>query len=133
MSVTISGPAEAVKVGSQVKIKVVLKNISSHELGISKAVGPGEFDYELDIRDDKGIKVAHTKYGRDISPEEGGGISDNTIIVPLPPGGTETNTITISKIHDMSRPGRYTVQVRRYEGDSKSWINSNTITVTITQ
>jgi len=27
----------------------------------------------------------------------------------------------------------YTVQVRRYEGDSKSWINSNTITVTITQ
>jgi hypothetical protein len=40
--------------------------------------------------------------------------------------------ISVSDLYDLSKPGQYTIQVRRWDDETKTWVKSNTLTVTVT-
>jgi hypothetical protein len=75
-----------VKSGSEIRLRVLLKNASDREILVARTVAGldhGEFDYGVEVRDEKGIKVPHTKYGRDMDHDERGGASGSVIMTPL--------------------------------------------------
>ena len=47
-------------------------------------------------------------------------------------GEERTQVVSVSDLYDLSKPGQYTIQVRRWDDDTKTWVKSNTITVTVT-
>ena len=53
-------------------------------------------------------------------------------LVSLKPSQDWRNTLRVSDLYDLSKPGQYTIQVRRWDDETKTWVKSNTITVTVT-
>jgi hypothetical protein len=39
--------------------------------------------------------------------------------------------IALNDFYDLSAPGQYTIQVRRWDDETKTWVKSNTLTVTV--
>jgi C4-type Zn-finger protein len=39
----------------------------------------------------------------------------------------------LTKLHDLSRPRKYTVQIERFDESTKSFVKSNKVTVTVTE
>jgi hypothetical protein len=86
--------------------------------------------YEYDVRDDGGNLVPKAVRS---APEEGNGWSG--IPRAIKPGETcEARGGSIDHLYDMTRPGKYTIQVsRRISNDPKDGVvKSNIITVTVT-
>jgi len=50
----------------------------------------------------------------------------------LDPGKSVTNRVNVTQVYDLSRPGKYTIQVKQYDDESKSFVKPNKITVTVT-
>lgn len=47
------------------------------------------------------------------------------------PGTAYTDDLDISGLYDLSQPGNYTAQVSQFDYESKTWVKSNAITVTV--
>ena len=147
-ALTISTPANTVKRGAEIAIEVSLKNTSSSSISIN-AFQIAVDSYMVEVLDSAGNSAPLTEYGRVVLKGEryqprggvykihmpGGG---NARVFRLEPGGTARETLSVSDLFDMSRPGTYTIQVQRGEGYTVKLskgpiIKSNTITVTVTQ
>ena len=50
----------------------------------------------------------------------------------LLPGESWRDLILMKNLYDLSQPGQYTIQVRRWDDETKTWVKSNTLTVTVT-
>jgi hypothetical protein len=51
---------------------------------------------------------------------------------PLNPGEEDRHSLMISKLYDLSKPGKYTIQVTRLDLEgTKIQLKSNAITVTV--
>jgi hypothetical protein len=48
------------------------------------------------------------------------------------PAEERTQIIVVNDLYDLRQPGQYTIQVRRWDDETKTWVKSNTITVTVT-
>ena len=44
-------------------------------------------------------------------------------VVSLKPGQDWRNTLRVSNLYDLSTPGQYTIQVRRWDDETKTWVN----------
>jgi hypothetical protein len=139
-SIVIAGAQEPVKVGSEVKVEIVLKNTSDHELTIGKtnAVSQAEFHYLVEVRDDQGRSAPDTEYGRRVFGRE---TKKRTILYwgeayfTLKPNQTLEDEAVASKLYDMSRPGKYLIQVSRVVPKELvgGVVKSNAVTVTVKQ
>jgi hypothetical protein len=138
-SVTIKAKASTVKLGSAILVEVTLSNITDHAI----AYIPGDAGEDIDVLDDKGAAVRATKAG-----EVYKGVSDNRTVHPdgtvsfevrsssgqvlsMEPGGSGTHEIDVSKLFDFQKPGKYTVQVKRLDVDTRVVAKSNLITITV--
>ncbi len=137
ISVTISPSSDVVKLGSELRIKIVITNISNRELDVGRPVGngpQGEFRNLIDVRDERGNAAVKTKYYRQIRGEEvtHGGIRLETTDSLLKPGESTAEEVVVSKLYSLEKEGKYTVQTQRDDPDSKALVKSNRITVTVT-
>jgi hypothetical protein len=132
-SLTIGASKNVVKVGSQIGLSVSLSNDSLGEIGGSDEGDEPDFGYTFDVQDEKGAAAPDTEFGRrrkrDMLPQEHEPvriISPGPLIT-VPPGGTYIDKVDVTKLVDMSRPGKYTIQVH--------WgmVKSNRIKVTVTE
>ena len=137
-SILITGPEKPVKAGSEVKIGIVLKNTSDREIAVGRtSVSQAEFHYLVDVRDGKGHPAPNTEYGRRIMGREAGErtiiFSSGDALFTLKPNETLEDEAVVSKLYDLSRPGKYFIQAIRkpLEKVSTGQVKSNTITITI--
>jgi hypothetical protein len=125
-SIVITTDNPVVKAGSDVLIKIQMKNISNHDMDCTMAPANGlDRKYRYDIRDAQGRPAV--KVSRSHPELESGSIFPCT----LKPGeSTPAVDNSISWIYDFTRPGKYLVQVSR--DDSKEGLaKSNKITLTV--
>jgi hypothetical protein len=119
--------------GDPIKMAITMKNISDHDITMSKWVGnsQAELNYEIIVRGNNGEMPIETRYKNVIKE---GGIGGSRKIFPLKPGEEITETSNINKLYDLSRPGEYTIQVEKElpASEGKGMAQSNTITITVT-
>jgi hypothetical protein len=132
-SITISTEKTEVKAGSELFIKVQMKNISDHEVDCSRVPTNGwDGAYQYDVRDTHG-NLAERKLLVPGHPEIKGASSIWPCI--LKPGESTNDDHIISRLYDLSHPGKYAIQVSRLiTGGHKEdgVVKSNTITITVT-
>lgn len=166
-SFSISLPQEVVKSGSEVRVKIVLRNTTDHELRFVHDVG-GPFLYRGSVVDGSGNAATYTEFGRrtwgqNLGPFDFSGfpfieiaeapqtcVSGNRYSASKPPTqrcgpfctsadielanrdcGLLREELVISQLYDLTKPGKYTIQLERYDAESKTTIKSNTISVMI--
>jgi hypothetical protein len=141
-SITINAP-DVISAGSEPKLSIVLKNTSDHEIMLGRSVQPdqGELHHDVEVRDDKGDLAPETEYHRKIKgrlPTIPGKAPpppnvSSVIFIPMKPGETRKDDLTLSKLYDLGKPGKYTIQLSRFDEDTKAVVKSNTITVNVTK
>jgi hypothetical protein len=140
-SLTLVAENATLKAGSPVMVKVTMKNESEHNISVytEGTSDQGGFVYKADVWDEKGSTAPETKFGRSIqghdTPEDlrrepyvivtsgGEGI--------LAPGQTQSDQVNLNKLYELSRPGKYTIQLRRFDAESNSFVLSNKVQVSV--
>lgn len=141
-SLTISSPRDSIQVGSPVKVKVILTNISGHDISLwhENAEDQGGWVYKIDIHDERGRIPPETELGRrirlnttdiaDVTPEDFVGHRSGASSA-LGSGKTEIDMLNVSRLYNLTQPVKYTIQVERFDDISKTEVKSNTIVVSI--
>lgn len=136
ISIAIKTSQTVVKTGSDVVVQVEMKNISQVDVpdGAPLADGPTT-SFQWEVRDSSGKQVAMTDYGlRANHLDSPNGVprvwAGSFFSAPLAPGKVITQTLALTKEYDLSKPGKYTVQASR--GDGQTRVKSNIITLTVT-
>jgi hypothetical protein len=123
ISVTISAPSLDVKAGSEFKVDVVMTNTSNERVALT--MWPD--DFRVDVRDSDGKPVGKAKQAGKVQPPiQGQGSSQG---MELAPHEVYRWKEIVGKELDLSKPGKYTIQVTRMNG--KTAVKSNTITITV--
>ena len=128
--------SDVIKAGEPLALTVTLVN-NSH-----KAVSIPNMDldlyYTIDVRDEHGNTAPETEEARKMreaasSPNYRRWRSG--VMGKLKPHDKSTDKLLVTQYWDMSRPGKYTIQVERQlpEELGKGSVKSNTITVTVTE
>jgi hypothetical protein len=158
LKLVITAPESEIRLGSPVPLKLVLTNISNHDIWFSgfnvsgpvfKQVPLRQID--IQVRDSDGKLVAETEFGKTI---HGRSVERPQVEPPDPskpgkplpgpprdvfmisqPGETLAEESDLSKEFDLSKPGRYTVHAvaRRLDPDAGGLVQSNDVTFTITR
>jgi|ERR1700682_380463 len=133
-SLTIETKNSVARVGEPLHLQVILTNSSHKQLRLAEAPGdpaPAEYQYAIEIRDSNGQLATLTAYGRKFTgsiPPRGSRV---TRIIES--GESVTDEAVLTKLYDLSRPGKYVVQVTRsvppYLG--KGVVRSNRVTIAI--
>jgi hypothetical protein len=138
-SLTISLAQDTAKTGSEVTVKILLKNITDHEIRIGgKGMLPGDDVVPANCRaivtDGKGTRAPYTKYGERMwsRPLEEG-FDGRLIFGAMKAGGQGAFDLVLSRLYDLSKPGKYTIEVHYPDYDSGVIVKSNKITLTITE
>jgi hypothetical protein len=131
-----------------VKLSVTLTNTSDHAITVwvenpsaqagGVISGQGGFVYKFHVLDEKGRVPGDTRFGKALRGlSDPAYLTDETPIkrsggwTTLQPGKTLTNTLTVSTVFDFKEPGKYRIDVERFDDESKSFVRSNSTTVTI--
>ena len=128
---TASAKESSVKSGNAIWVDVTVENKSDHDLLVYRELVGAEDDqggyvYYVDVRDDKGGKPQPTKFLEKKSGIGSGGYID------LKYGKTLTDRVNVCKLFDLSRPGKYSIQIYRKDTTDGTTLTANTITVTVT-
>lgn len=130
LSLSISGPQQAVKIGSEIKVRTNLTNVTNHVITLHDRVPA--CDYPLEVRDESGNLAPETDYRRHLNCNARFNESRN-ILVTLKPHESREDEIIINQLFQLNSPGNYSVQVSRKipkELGSEP-IKSNTLTITV--
>jgi hypothetical protein len=145
LTITISfSDGDVVKTGSGILVSVTLTNHSGKTL--SASLMDYDYDYTIDVRDAQGNSAPESEEVRKARAELdacrksghsscGRRIMLHGVINQIRPGERWEERLLITKYFDMSRPGRYTIQLERTlpEQLGKGTVKPNPITVTVTE
>jgi len=129
-SLTLSALTPRVEAGQRVELKIVMKNLTNHNLEYQHDFrNYQDRSNNYDVWDASGKKLEPTKKKY---PQ----IGDTFEPVPahiVKPGETETSGITITLLYDMTQAGTYTIQASRKISDdaNNGVVQSNKITVSV--
>lgn len=128
-----------------VGLHVITKNISIHRILIRREehaedtamLGPV---FRAEAHDARGIAPRETELARaagnsgETTPDPSFMASARAAgdLVSIGPGEDWWDTIKVNDLYDLHKPGTYTLQVRRWDDETKTWVKSNTITLTVT-
>src|ERR1700724_780616 len=105
-------------------------NLAEHQRMFSHRPGMNhpEFSYTFHVQNAAGRVVEETAYGREsrMHPE-----SEGRTVDYVQPGQSVTQTAHLARLVNLSRPGRYTVQVSRRDPVSQAVVESNEITLNV--
>jgi hypothetical protein len=126
-----------VRLGDPVLLRVRMTNVSRHDVSIWLAKGSGEDQYEVDVRDQKRNLPPDTEYGKKrnghvhlemLKVQDLVGSGD---CVPLRARKSIVHEIDVSKLYDLSTPGKYFIRVQRADPESFAMLKSNTVRITV--
>ena len=119
------GDSVTVKAGSKITLEINVTNTSGHQIEYD----PGITKLVFEVRNAQGKPAPLTPDGEKLRKLYGS--TGHGQFVPqgetLAAGGAQ-----LDGIYDLSKPGVYTIQVSRFDDVSKTWVKSNTITLTVT-
>jgi hypothetical protein len=142
-SLTITLAETSVKLGSPIWVEVTRENKSDHTISVYKEASQdmdqgGSVD-RVFVRDESGAKVPLTSTGKSLQgPETREERNHNRERVFsggyffLPSGKTMTDRVNATRIRDVRRAGKYTVQIEAVDEESKTTVQSNIATVNVT-
>ena len=127
-SIAISVSPDEVRVGSDVPVRITLRNVSNRQIvfGHRPGVNNPEFSYAIEVRNAKGQMVEETAYGREATDARRRQEEDRTVDY-VQPGGSSVQTAHLAKLVSLSRPGWYTVRVSRKDAGSGEVVRSNEV------
>lgn len=133
LTISISVVNPTVKVGTEIRIHVVLRNVSDKAMLIPTSPDPSEAElhYRVQVRDKSEKDAPETTYGHTVRTT---GFSGSEMKISLQPGGTLEQDTLLRKLFDLSTPGVYEVQLSRrvpYDPNGET-VKSNMITITVT-
>ncbi len=107
-----------------------MTNTSDHKIPVFRAKSPdgdqGGWVYEAKIHNQKGAEPPETEaYPLMRDGIKGGGGRK------LDPGDSLKDRVNISKLFDLSKPGKYTIQLRRLDPEKQVMIDSNQVVVKV--
>jgi hypothetical protein len=128
VTLAIAAPTETVRVGSDLKIKTKLTNTSNRAISFFDT--NRECDYPPDVRMEDGRQAPRTS---DYSHVSCGDASGRRIAIKLEPGQSTEDELIINQFYDLSRPGKYHIQVTRKlpKETGITDVKSNFISITI--
>jgi hypothetical protein len=131
-TITINAHQENVRPGEEIRVHIVLTNVSDQPLVVLMSPNPAEAElhYTVFVHDQSGKNASETDYGRRIRLRQLIGSDAATVLKP----GEKLEELTVlTKVFDLSAPGEYEVQLSRpVSEDSKDGIvKSNKITVAV--
>jgi len=131
-SIAIRAPEDEVQVGSDVRVTITLKNLSTKQVLIARHTGTDspEFSYRIVVRNAEGREVEESTYAQGIR-SEGAQAAGRSVVDYVQLDGIEVQTAHVAKLVNLRRPGRYTVQVSRKDPASGVTVKSNEITLNI--
>jgi hypothetical protein len=149
VAIPVGGPApnvpNAPNAHLPLDVTVVTRNVSDHRIVLRRQEHALDQDilgpvFRVDIRDSAGSPPPDTQLGQfrnhlgDMPPDQASITSARAAgtLVSLKPGQEWVTTIPFGDLYDLSKPGHYTLRVRRWDDETKTWVKSNTITVTVT-
>jgi hypothetical protein len=130
--------------GGQVVIEVITKNISKYPTNERTADDKRDLQrfFRVDVQDSQGATPPETDFGisvgnRDDVPPHFMPWNPTTrrgdpLVPSYFPGDERSEVIAVNDLYDLSKPGEYTIQVRRWDDETKTWVKSNTLTVAVT-
>jgi hypothetical protein len=134
-SVTLQAPTAAVKAGSEVRIRVTTTNNSDHEIRFAKGFGEEEFDFEIEVRDEKGQTPPLTEAYSELKEHPTSRCGSYSTYV-LEPGKSFDTDLVVTKLYKITQPGKYTISVTRgqrpmWQTLGKGGVRSNSVTVSV--
>jgi hypothetical protein len=130
-SLTISTPSDSVKTGDQVRLDITITNTSDQDIQV--VITHPEIFYDIDVHHN-GDSARETDYGHRVHNRHTipFGTVSPVVSGPLKPGDKVQEHYVLNDLYDFSDVGKYTVQVQQKDPKTKTFIKSNTITVTVT-
>lgn len=128
-SLTLSALTPRVEPGSLVAVKIVMKNLSNHDLEYGVGYCNGlDRNYDYDVRDSTGKRL---EFSAAKHPELFTCHGWPPHIVK--PGETDTSGGAVSNFYDLSKPGEYVIQVSRKISDrpKDGIVESNKVTISV--
>lgn len=123
----INIPNNVVKAGSPITLYLVVTNTSDHLIQYD----PSLDRLHIELLNHQGGLVPPTERGQKTLAYRG--YENKAFSYQIKPDGSVRGAeIPLNTIYDLSRPGEYTIQVSRFDDTSKTWVKSNTITLTVT-
>jgi hypothetical protein len=120
-TLSLAAESPTTKIGLPVWVKVTLKNTSNHDLKIEKEIS----------EDLCTVVVQEATLQMGFATRRASGIGSLGII-GIQPGKTVVDRVNVSRMYDLTRPGKYTIQAQRSDDVTKAKVLSNKITVTVT-
>jgi hypothetical protein len=116
---------------SKASVYLAITNRSDHPIDFDIGFGVNE----IDVFGQDGKLAPLTEIGRHYGGQGSAGnppIHNPQTTQHLRPGETGSGgMIKLDALYDLSRPGHYTIQVRAFDGESKTIVDSNRVTVTV--
>jgi hypothetical protein len=136
-TVKISSVQDVFKSGSEIRLQIAITNITDSDIAISRAIDDTSAEvggWTIEVWDDTDKAPPETQYQRLLRGE---GLPDeplewSVIMGSLSPGETFKDAMIVTKFYDLSKPGKYSIQVQRIDPTSKVAVKSDKITVTVT-
>jgi hypothetical protein len=126
-SLTVNAEKPEVKAGSEVWVHIQMTNNSDHDIDCSTFYVSGtDLRFHYDVHDSHGNpakkKVEHPEL-----------VPGSIQLCTLKPGESVTRESRITRVHDLSRPDKYAIQVSRGASDNEKdgMVQSNAATVTV--
>jgi hypothetical protein len=130
-SVMISTPEAIATAGSDVNLKVKFTNDTGKDLHFAVG-GPGRGGpaFDINVRDSQGNAVPETSYGLRMHGRDPRPWSGSVFRATSHSGQTVEINLILSKEYDLSKPGKYTVQVQDRRPVVRP-VKSNIVTITV--
>jgi len=110
--VAVSFRQERYSAAAEVELLVTVKNTTEHIIGFYSG-GP-ERDWYFVLRDEEGHEMPPTRYNREIvQPLQASKIYPSQRIVSLRPGQAVSYTFVLSRLYDLTMPGKYRLTAER--------------------
>jgi dipeptidyl aminopeptidase/acylaminoacyl peptidase len=128
--IAISAPIDEVRVGSDARIIITLRNLASHQILFAHRPGTNnpEFSYTIVVRNEKGRVVEETAYGREsrVNPQ-----SEGRTVDYVQPGQSVVQTAHLGQLVNLTKPGDYTIRVTRKDPETQTVVMSNEVTLSV--
>jgi hypothetical protein len=144
ISLTVSPESQTVNSLTPARLKVITRNESSRSIFLwTEAVSQEQAGaaYRVEVRDTGGNSPLDTEFGRqakmrtdvptDPNPDAFFGPSGERLA--LKPGESWVDGLDLNKLYKLDHPGTYIVQVHRFDPASRTMVQSNAVTITVTQ
>ena len=139
VAIRISTAPSVFKSGHSVMLDVNLTNTSHHTIPVSTAIDRSSLFIagqlvKIRVHDDKGDLAPETNYLRALEGKEADGLPITEVVTGHLDPGKDSGTaikIALNKFYDLSRPGKYKIQIECVDSVSKAVIKSNAIKIRI--